>query len=1180
MPEERADLAGALRAATVAVRVPGTKIAGTGFFVAPGLVLTCAHVVTVDGGPVPVVLADDAEGGEFEVVLSSYVHDGAAGADLVLLRAPAARTGSPVLLSAATAPGDELWAFGCPDGNYRAGEPVALSLDGTSAHVAGPALLKATHGRIQPGMSGAPVLNWRTGAVCGVVRYRDRRTDDTARFVPVETIFATYPELATFAAADVKHWLDLATDAQLASAGVPYPGPKLRRYLRAASAADENHPYAGLLEVRPPLSKVYLRQHLSGGEAPRAEAGELVSRYAGLQIFGGPGAGKSSLARHLTAVAARRWLDEGRGDHVPILVPAEALSRFGGGLADLLAEGVVRVLHTDLDRATLVSLFSEPPFPGGDWLVFVDGVDEVIDPAARGAVLAKIARHRSEGRYRFALTTRPLPEHLVAKVAADGSFPTFTIEPFGEHELGGFAVNWFSQLDLPDPAAASEQFRRRIADAGIGHLATIPLIATMMCILFAAQPDRRLPGNRAELYGQFIEHLLVKRKLGEVREHLVRWTKRSGPQAESAAEELLERTPELLETVAYEEYAASAEVGGPGYRLDPVAVLARHVTQPANMSRAEWDEVLREVLRSCGLFVEHRGRFAFIHQTLQEYLAAAHLARHHPDPRRLSARRQVAPQDWPWRGLEVKVFLAGLWAARGRDLERLLMRLLNRRNRDQNYRYLVELHRQQVELPAKVAVKLRALLAQWVADDNLTDDQWRPAVDAFVRLDPTLAVAALRESAGPGHRSQRRLDAALLLAEFQPQQAFQALGESARDRELNGAERLRAAKALLERAPQLGAAALTSIGRSAEADEQRVDAALVLAKRDAGRATELLVSIAQDRAASDLVRLSAGRLLEPRARSVVLAELAADHSVTGVIRLEAAAELDARGDAAGTALLVELAGGSGIGAQLRLQAAEALAQTGYHGVVDVFRAIAFTKRASEEVRAAAAEAAVAIDPAAVRWQLDLVADPSMGDARISTALSAGVLEPKAAADALVRLLQPYDTDTEFLIQAATTAAELDRETGLAALWRVLRETDRSWLRLKAARAIDAVDDVEGLAAFAELSDSHRTNLSVQVAAAQELWLRLPDAGRQRLVSIFAWSHSGLGGQIASAAAIAERDRTLGIMLLREIALNSSVQPKQRLEAAKRIAYFSAADADAVRRRLANDDAVAKYLDSR
>lgn len=55
MHGQREALAVAVRAATVPLTIPSTTVKGTGFFITPDLLLTCAHVVTVAGGPVELV---------------------------------------------------------------------------------------------------------------------------------------------------------------------------------------------------------------------------------------------------------------------------------------------------------------------------------------------------------------------------------------------------------------------------------------------------------------------------------------------------------------------------------------------------------------------------------------------------------------------------------------------------------------------------------------------------------------------------------------------------------------------------------------------------------------------------------------------------------------------------------------------------------------------------------------------------------------------------------------------------------------------------------------------------------------------------------------------------------------------------------------------------------------------
>src|SRR4051794_20931939 len=82
-----------LKAATVALTVPGPRgvpIAGTGFFVAPYLVVTCAHVLADGPSEIPPVVNGQitATGAQFvlEPVPELYFRDSVVGLDLAFLR--------------------------------------------------------------------------------------------------------------------------------------------------------------------------------------------------------------------------------------------------------------------------------------------------------------------------------------------------------------------------------------------------------------------------------------------------------------------------------------------------------------------------------------------------------------------------------------------------------------------------------------------------------------------------------------------------------------------------------------------------------------------------------------------------------------------------------------------------------------------------------------------------------------------------------------------------------------------------------------------------------------------------------------------------------------------------------------------------------------------------------------
>jgi tetratricopeptide (TPR) repeat protein len=151
---------------------------GTGFFVAPGRVLTCAHVVEplVRSGVQATVTVADGEVLPCTVLrilpeskpsdLDSYPYP-----DLALLGVETSDHPCVQLDPALPQTGDRLWALGITEVYARAVlgmTPVALRFEGehlaSSEH-----RLQLSGGQIAPGMSGSPLLNERTGRVCGMI---------------------------------------------------------------------------------------------------------------------------------------------------------------------------------------------------------------------------------------------------------------------------------------------------------------------------------------------------------------------------------------------------------------------------------------------------------------------------------------------------------------------------------------------------------------------------------------------------------------------------------------------------------------------------------------------------------------------------------------------------------------------------------------------------------------------------------------------------------------------------------------------------------------------------------------------------------------------------------------------------------------------------------------------------
>ena len=175
-----------LRSCTVRVEL-NTTPCGTGFFVAPGLVLTCAHVVdNAANNPLTITWNQQTLPARLTRNSSSDYPD------LALLEVDI--TDHPcVCLQDDAQPFDRLYTYGYPD-NYPHGDPATPECEGTTG--AQQPLLRLKNAQIRPGMSGAPVLNQRTQHICGIIQIsRGRDNAMGGRALPTSMILQVFPEL-------------------------------------------------------------------------------------------------------------------------------------------------------------------------------------------------------------------------------------------------------------------------------------------------------------------------------------------------------------------------------------------------------------------------------------------------------------------------------------------------------------------------------------------------------------------------------------------------------------------------------------------------------------------------------------------------------------------------------------------------------------------------------------------------------------------------------------------------------------------------------------------------------------------------------------------------------------------------------------------------------------------------
>ncbi|GAA1017730.1 hypothetical protein GCM10009556_066210 [Acrocarpospora pleiomorpha] len=1168
---ERSRLRAALCEATL--KLTSNVGEGTGFFVAPGRVLTSAHVIGQEGrilrSQVDATWAGRAV--TLAVTRDDYRPAYEGGSDLALLHLPDGLEHPVICLNDSAEPGDELWTYGYPTGLFREGDSVSLRVEGPSVRSDGTRLLRASHGRASRGHSGSPALNWRTGCVCGVIRM-SRLIEETPVIYMVTSadVLDSFPEVAKAqrSARVNRAWHRLMSDNQLREAGLRVPGAALTSYLRAIRGAAREHPYPLSLRDAPPLNVVYLRQQATAidDESDVVTADEVLRHHRGAQIIGEPGAGKSSLLRHLTDRSASTWLDGESAPYVPIPIHASALlSRKPFNRA--LADGVMNELGAELSDGGLADLFSREPLPGVPWLVLVDGLDEVIGTRSRTRVLKAVDRNREDTPYlRFLVASRPVPELTHMPIATDDA-PSFKIEPFTDDQLERFATLWFSALALPNPAESAARFVAELQRGRLRQIAHIPLQATMICVVYAADPRQRLPMSRAELYERFIERLFDKARVqGAARRQLREQAMPYGAEAEKAAERLLDELRSGMEELAHNRQFGHA---------DPAMQ-----APPPTMPRESWAALVTETLQLVGLLVERRGRLVFIHHTIEEYLAACHVARTTRKPGRFRGHRPFFPQEkWPWSHLEVKLFLAAIWGQEGIDLRPALRRLLTRAHRQANAEFLAELVRQGVRLPEDLFAQTCAAFCAMLAI-GANDRRWTDARDALIDLDPERAAEQFESIAvSPLADRWRRYQAATALARIDRARGILTLQRLIHDPHAFDVQ-LRAARVLHEHDPSMGRVALAFLAHNSDVpDEYRIDAASDLLGADRQVGVSLFAQLVRDHRLSDAARLRAARALIDAGYEELpdlMRRLTADTTVSAATRAECGAVLLMIDKWAGISILEELCLDALAPPDARLRAAKAINREEPGRGVPLLRSIAEDQNVAPDLRLATIDELMVVDPSTSVILTTMAADQALDyETRVAVAEAAAGWGSEIGAQAFDRIVGDDQLTGLQRRQAAEHAADHDVRMGLRCLARLVKDGKlKPATRLKAAESAARYDRQRGIALLTALCDdlTGRARLPALGALA-----KLDPARAKPILVGIAEDHTSAQAP-GAALELATIDRKKAISLLDAICVDSNIEPAKRITAATTLSQIDRVQGSLSLAKLRRDPVVLSELE--
>jgi hypothetical protein len=338
-----------------------------------------------------------------------------------------------------------------------------------------------------------------------------------------------------------------------------------------------------------------------------------------LAVVGAPGSGKTTLLRHVAlTLASGRQSPSGRARRtslLPILLYLREQAKTVVASPEVKLSEMAAGSLRHVSRAPTPSWF-EAQLTSGNCLVMLDGLDEVADRENRLKLVQRVQTQvASYPQCSFIITSRPHGYQETPLNAAT----VLQVRALSQSQIDDFVRRWSLAAEIKhtgrNNASVKHQAMKKADDLlirmdsteAIQDLAANPLLLTM--IVHLHNYHFSLPGSRLQLYREICQVLLGKRQeakglsVGELtadqKEVVLR---------HMASVMMNERRRDIVQS------AAELAIVEPLARVKPTLLPA---------------DYLKDIEKSSGIVVEREnGVLAFVHQTLQEYLAACAIREH------------------------------------------------------------------------------------------------------------------------------------------------------------------------------------------------------------------------------------------------------------------------------------------------------------------------------------------------------------------------------------------------------------------------------------------------------------------------------------------------------------------------------------------------------------------------
>lgn len=377
---------------------------------------------------------------------------------------------------------------------------------------------------------------------------------------------------------------------------------------------------AGRSTIRPSQIERTLDLQEKGTTTSRIPTAQALQRHPHLVILGGPGSGKSWLAKKIARDAAMKAieaLDAGADPaevEIPVFTTWDAWTKQSAAdprQALIEASFAAGLGHSDLGSARRTERIKRLLGSTSFSLAVVDSLDEASNRSDVESRMHEL--HRIQG-WRTVVTSRPSAwtEKRALREQEDG---VAEIEPLSwKTDVPPFVRGWFAD-DPERSAALTEQLLRT---EHLRQTSTIPLLLSFYCLFAqASPPDAPLPTTDHELFEKVIHELLTSE-----------WAAGERPQDADVAD-----ANQILARWAWEsikEASAASGLGRWGERLHPRERVPGHVMR------------ILDNVAPAAVDAENRQFRSFRHHTLLEHFVAVHIAGFTPE----HAAEALLPHLW------------------------------------------------------------------------------------------------------------------------------------------------------------------------------------------------------------------------------------------------------------------------------------------------------------------------------------------------------------------------------------------------------------------------------------------------------------------------------------------------------------------------------------------------------